>query len=264
MRNVFSVLRQGWEGELAEEGGRQGSRLVEAELWVCKSKRLEQKHFKIKYPEVRFLSVNLQGPNKKLRLNESVTKADGEKHQKIKWHIWKGKTSILLKNWSDMSFWNATKATKSWNVLKWGTGWVQVWLLPCRKSDALQEYMNRRVGRLCLYTFRNCQKKKIEMIGHAKKSICSSQGDFSRSLGPAAWSWPVKCSLQLSAGISLALTVTQPRVRIVNSRLRGWCGFNKWRLCNRSLSVATNYPALMNVLAAKLHSLWPEVVVLGS
>lgn len=45
---------------------------------------LEQKHFKIKYPNVRFLSVNLQGPNKKLRLNESVTKADGEKHQKIK------------------------------------------------------------------------------------------------------------------------------------------------------------------------------------
>lgn len=39
-----------------------------------------EKHFKnkIKYPQVRFLSINLWGRNKKLRVNESVTKADEE------------------------------------------------------------------------------------------------------------------------------------------------------------------------------------------
>lgn len=35
-------------------------------------------------------------------------------------------------------------------------------LLPCRKSDALGEYTNRKAGRLCLYTFRNCQKNLLK------------------------------------------------------------------------------------------------------
>lgn len=73
-----------------------------------------------------------------------------------------------------------TKATKSWNALKRWTGeWrVGAWLTPAMQKIRryVLEYMNIKGGRLFLYTFRSCQKN-IKMMGHAKRCICSSQGD---------------------------------------------------------------------------------------
>lgn len=63
------------------EGGRKEREVVGWQGWgwgYRRPKNGEKNLNKIKYPQVRFLYINLWGPNKKLPLNESVTKADGE------------------------------------------------------------------------------------------------------------------------------------------------------------------------------------------
>lgn len=59
--------------------GRRGRQLVgKGGVGGIKEQRMGENILKIKYPQVRSLYINLWGPNKKLQLNESVTKADGE------------------------------------------------------------------------------------------------------------------------------------------------------------------------------------------
>lgn len=99
-----------------------------------------------------------------------------------------------------------TKATKSWNALKRWTGeWREgAWLTPTMQKIRryVLEYMNIKGGRLFPYTFRNCQKK-IKMTGHAKRCICSSQGDFRRFPRPTYWYLALSSILCLWAMVSL-------------------------------------------------------------
>ena len=94
----------------------------------------------------------------------------------------RAKHQYYLKNWSNVSFWNAHQSNKIMKSIKRWTGeWrVGTWLAPAMQKIrcCVLEYMNIKGGRLFLYTFRNCQKN-IKMMGHAKRCICSSQGNLS-------------------------------------------------------------------------------------
>lgn len=81
VKNLFTVFLKVDKEVRLQGRGKKGEEICwQRWSWGHTRAKYGEKHFlnKIKYPQVRFLYINLWGPNKKLRLNESVTKADGE------------------------------------------------------------------------------------------------------------------------------------------------------------------------------------------